>query len=94
MEEQVDEAVAHDRFDRLLAKVQEIGRRRSSRFEGSVQKVLVEEENRQDKSFVTGRTPHNLVVHFPGDKNLIGTIVDVQLTKAHGFYYTGVRSAS
>ena len=89
MEEQVDDETAHERFDRLLNEVQTIGRRRSSRFEGSVQKVLVEERNRQDGKLVTGRTPHNLVVHFPGQEDLIGKIADVELTKAHGFYYTG-----
>ena len=89
MEGQVPEDIAHERFDRLLREVQAIGRQRSSRFEGSVQKVLVEEPNRREKGFVTGRTPHNLVVHFPGDESLIGTITDVCLEKAHGFYYTG-----
>ena len=49
----------------------------------------MEERNRQEEGFVTGRTPHNLVVHFPGPESLTGTIVDVELTKAHGFYYTG-----
>ena len=89
MEGQVSDETAHERFDRLLKEVQDIGRRRSSRFEGTVQSVLVEDLNRQEKGFVTGRTPHNLVVHFPGDRSLIGTICDVRLTKAHGFYYTG-----
>ena len=89
MEGQVSDETAHERFDRLLAEVQSIGRRRSSRFEGTVQSVLAEEVNRQDRSLLTGRTPHNLVVHFPGDKSMIGSIVDVRLDKAHGFYYTG-----
>lgn len=95
MEDQVPEDVAHERFDRLLAEVQRIGRERSSRFEGTIQPVLVEDLNRQEKGYVTGRTPHNLVVHFPGDASMIGTIKDVYLEKAHGFYYTGtVRSAA
>ena len=91
-EDQVPDEIAHERFDRLLSEVQTIGRRRSSRFEGTVQKVLVEEKNRQTEGLVTGRTPHNLVVHFPGDPSLIGTIVDVRLDQAHGFYYTGTVS--
>ena len=92
MEDQVADDVAHERFDRLLAEVQRIGRKRSSRFEGTVQPVLVEDLNRQEKGFVTGRTSHNLVVHFPGDASMIGTIRDVFLQKAHGFYYTGTVS--
>ena len=91
MEDQVDEATAHERFNRLLLEVQTIGRKRSSRFENTVQSVLVEDVNRQESGFVTGRTGHNLVVHFEGDRSLIGSIVDVRLTKAHGFYYVGKR---
>ena len=39
-ENQVPEDVVKDRFDRLLAQVQEIARERSSRFEGRVQEVF------------------------------------------------------
>ena len=41
--EQIPQDVAKERFNRLLALVQREGRIRSSRFEGSVQEVLVEE---------------------------------------------------
>ena len=45
--EQIPQDVAKERFNRLLALVQQEGRIRSSRFEGSVQEVLVEEESRE-----------------------------------------------
>ena len=45
MENQIPEEVVKDRFDRLLAKVQEIGREMSSRDTGTIQEVLVEEQN-------------------------------------------------
>ena len=41
-EDQVPEEVVKDRFDSLLAQVQEIARERSSRFEGTVQEVLAD----------------------------------------------------
>ena len=63
--EQIPQDVAKERFNRLLALVQQEGRIRSSRFEGSVQEVLVEEESRE-KGIFTGRTEYNLLVHFPG----------------------------
>ena len=44
MENQVPEDVVKDRFDRLLALVQEKRPKGSSRFEGTVQEILVEEE--------------------------------------------------
>ena len=55
MENQVSEDVVKDRFDRLLSLVQEKGREASSRFEGTVQEILVEEESKE-KGIFTGRT--------------------------------------
>ena len=91
MPDQVPDDLVHDRFDRLLAEVQTIGRQQSARFEGQVKSVLVEQINRQDPGLVTGRILNNLVVHFPGDESLIGKITDVYLKKCQGFYYIGER---
>ena len=56
MEEQVDEAVVKERFDRLLAKVQEIAAKKAAEDVGKVEEVLVEEINDHDATLVTGRT--------------------------------------
>ena len=88
MENQVPEDVVKDRFDRLLALVQEKGRKASSRFEGTVQEILVEEESKE-KGIFTGRTEYNLLVHFPGCQDLIGKYVKVKLDTCKGFYYFG-----
>ena len=58
MEEQVDEAVVKERFDRLLAKVQEIAAKKAAEDVGKVEEVLVEEINDHDATLVTGRTSH------------------------------------
>ena len=87
--EQVPEDVVKDRFDRLLKVVSEIAHTRCGRFEGQTVEVLVEERNAQDPNLLTGRLENNLLVHFPGEDSLIGRFVQVKLTKAHGFYYTG-----
>lgn len=87
-EDQVPEDVVKDRFNRLLTLVQEQGRIRSSRFEGTVQEVLVEEESKE-KGIFTGRTQYNLLVHFPADESLLGTYVNVKLEECKGFYYLG-----
>ena len=89
MEEQVDEAVVKERFDRLLAKVQEIAAKKAAEDVGKVEEVLVEEINDHDATLVTGRTSKNYLVHFKGDKSLIGSIVDVKLCESKGFYYIG-----
>ena len=88
MENQVPEDVVKDRFDRLLALVQEKGRKASSRFEGTVQEILVEEASKE-KGIFTGRTEYNLLVHFPGCQDLIGKYVKVKLDTCKGFYYFG-----
>ena len=88
MENQVPEDVVKDRFDRLLALVQKKGRKESARFEGTVQEILVEEESKE-KGIFTGRTEYNLLVHFPGCKDLIGKYVKVKLDTCKGFYYMG-----
>ncbi|MDO4491692.1 MAG: tRNA (N6-isopentenyl adenosine(37)-C2)-methylthiotransferase MiaB [Lachnospiraceae bacterium] len=91
MENQVPEDVVKDRFDRLLALVQKRARERSARFEGQVKTVLVEGINEQDDSLVTGRMDNNILVHFPGDASMIGSLVDVKLDCCKGFYYLGSR---
>ena len=92
MENQVPEDVVKDRFNRLLALVQEISREQSLRVNGQTLPVLVESVNEQDESLVTGRLSNNLLVHFPGDASLIGQIVSVHLTECKGFYYYGERA--
>ncbi len=89
MENQVPDEVVKDRFDRLLAKVQDISREMAERFTGSVQEALVEEPNEQLDGYVTGRLGNNHVVHFPGGTELIGQIVRVSLDECKGFYYMG-----
>ena len=90
--EQVPEDVMKDRFDRLLALVQKIGREQTARFEGRTMDVLVEQVNEHDDSLVTGRLDNNTVVHFPGTADLIGQIVPVHLDICQGFYYMGTRA--
>lgn len=91
MEDQIPENVVKDRFDRLLAEVQKGANEQTVRFEGEIQPALVEEINDHIEGYVTGRLSSGLLVHFPGESELIGKIVDVKLTEAKGFYYMGER---
>ena len=92
MEDQVDPAVVKDRFDRLLKEVQDIAAQTCAVHQGTVQTVLVESVNDQDPSLVTGRLSNNLLVHFPGDASMIGSLVPVSLKECRGFYYLGERA--
>ena len=89
MEDQVPEDVIKDRFDRLLAEVQQIAAEVCAVHQGTVQSALVECRNEHDPHLMTGRLSNNLLVHFPGDESLIGKLVDVRLDECKGFYYIG-----
>jgi tRNA-2-methylthio-N6-dimethylallyladenosine synthase len=89
MENQVDEETAKERFDRLLKEIQASSEKKAGRDLHTVQKVLVEEVNPQDSALLTGRLSNNLLVHFKGDRSLIGKIIDVFLEENKGFYYMG-----
>lgn len=92
MDDQIDEDVIKNRFDRLLSLVKKKAYERCSRFEGRIMPVLVESVNAQDSALVTGRLANNLTVHFKGGIELIGNIVDVKLNECKGFYYIGEKA--
>lgn len=89
MENQVPESLMKEGFDRLLKVVQDTARERVMRLKGQTLEALVEETNEQDENLLTGRLSNNTIVHFKGDKDLIGKIVPVYLKECHGFYYLG-----
>lgn len=89
MEDQVPEEVVKDRFQRLLKEVQDIAAKTCSVHEGTTKEVLVESLSEHDPSMVTGRLSNNLLVHFPGNPDLIGKLIPVHLTECRGFYYLG-----
>lgn len=89
MDNQVSDDVIKDRFDRLLELMNEISNKNTQKLLGTVQEVLVEQENKKLDGYVTGRLSNNTLVHLPGDKSLIGELINVSLTCAKGFYYMG-----
>ena len=89
MEDQVPEDVVKERFDRLLALVQEISAKSHGKLQGTTQTVLVEEVNHQDSTMVTGRLTNNTTVHLKGTERMIGKIFNVKLVESKGFYYIG-----
>lgn len=91
MEDQVPEEIIKDRFSRLLEEVQKIGAIEAAKAEGREEYALAEEENSQLAGHITGRLGNNMLVHFPGDKECIGSLVKVRLTECKGFYYMGER---
>lgn len=91
MENQISKADIKYNFDRLLATVHQESAKNSKRYLGETLEVLVEEVNSHDEKYVTGRLSNNILVHFEGEKSLIGTYVQVKLVESKGFYFFGER---
>ncbi len=88
-EDQVPEELVKENFDRLLKVVQEEAKEQTLKYDGQIQRVLIESVNDHDESLLTGRMSNNTLVHFPGNKEMIGEFADVKLLECHGFYYVG-----
>ena len=69
--------------------VQEEAREQTLKYDGKVERVLVESVSDHDESLLTGRMSNNTLVHFPGNQEMIGEFADVKLLECHGFYYVG-----
>ena len=89
MDDQIDKDVIKDRFDRLLALLKETSAKNCKKKVGDIERVLIEEENTHEEGMLTGRLENNLLVHFKGCKEQIGTMADVKLVEEKGFYYMG-----
>ncbi len=89
MEDQVPKEVVKERFDRLLKEIQRISAEITDSRVGQTVRVMAEEVNGQDAALITGRLSNNATVHFPGEKGMIGSILDVKLIESRGFYYMG-----
>jgi len=87
---QIPEDVIRDRFERLLAVQNRIAEENLEKQKGKILPVLLEEISEYDNTLITGRTDGNTVVHVKAEKELIGSIRNVQLEEAHGFYFTGI----
>lgn len=87
MPNQVPEDIAKERFDRLVAAVQEVSAEFAKQAVGRIEEVLVEEE--KSDGFMTGRLKNNLLVHFPKVKSTLGSYCTVKLSESKGFYYLG-----
>ncbi|MBO4415012.1 MAG: tRNA (N6-isopentenyl adenosine(37)-C2)-methylthiotransferase MiaB [Lachnospiraceae bacterium] len=101
MEDQVPEDIVKERFARLLEVIQRSSEMKASALTGKTVEVLVEELDRENQDTtvecdkndhivpLTGRLENNLLVHFKGCRELIGSLVNVELEECKGFYFTG-----
>lgn len=83
---QVDEETVKERFSRILDVLKPMCYELNKKHIGNTYKVLVEEISKNDETIVTGRLTDNSIVHFSGSADLIGKIVNVQITDCKTFY--------
>ena len=88
-EDQIPEEIKHRRFDSLVDAVNEGSARRNALYKGRVEKVLVEGVSKKNEHTLTGRTEGFKLVDFKGDRDLIGQIIDVEITEGKTFSLAG-----
>ena len=89
MKDQIEDKIKHKRFQLLVDTLNEIGLNHNQKLIGTVQKVLVEDISKNDKSVLSGRAESSKLVHFTGDRNLIGKIVNIRIESVNTFTLKG-----
>ena len=89
MENQIPEEIKHKRFDKLKELVESQIEENNQKYVGTIQKVLVEGESKNNIELLTGRTDSNKVVIFEGDKSLIGQMINLKIVSEHMWYLKG-----
>ena len=92
MEDQIPEDVKHERFNRVLSKVNEILVDLNASYVGKTVEVLIEGKSKTDETKFTGRTRQNKLVNFTvknPDAKLLGTLMNVKITEANTFSLVG-----
>ncbi|TCZ80036.1 tRNA (N6-isopentenyl adenosine(37)-C2)-methylthiotransferase MiaB [Paenibacillus albiflavus] len=77
------------RLYRLNDAIGEYSKQSNDKLLGEVVEVLVEGESKYDAHVLSGRTRTSKLVHFTGDKELIGTFVHVRITEVKTFFLKG-----
>ena len=88
MDNQVPTSVVKDRFKRLLTTVENCSSKNADKYVGHIMDGLVEGEDKVSGK-LTARLANNYLVHFNGEKELIGKIIDLKISKSCKFYFEG-----
>lgn len=90
MEDQIPEDVKHERFNRVLDRVNAIAVELNKSYVGKTVEVLVEGTSKTDDDKFTGRTRQNKLVNFSSEeKDLVGKLVNVHISSANTFSLVG-----
>ena len=89
MPNQIPDDIKHERFNRLVETVNSICAEINQEYENKIVEVLVEGVSKTDDTKLTGRTNNGKLVNFKGNKNSVGKIVKVKITKPKSFSLEG-----
>jgi len=88
--DETPDAVKLERLRRLQALIQAQAKAISEAMVGSRQRVLVEGASRRNAAELSGRTPNNRVVNFPGSPDSIGQMVEIEIVEALAHTLRGI----
>jgi tRNA-2-methylthio-N6-dimethylallyladenosine synthase len=88
-ENEIPEDLKSQRFQRVLAVINDIVRENNKKYQDQVVEVLVEGTSKNDDDVLTGKSRLFKTVNFKGDKDLIGSIVQVKITEPKSFSLYG-----
>ena len=86
---QVPQELKEERNYRLLAVVNEVGRRRYERYVGGRVRVLVEGPSRRNAARLEGRTGTNKLVVFEGSRRHVGEVLEMKVVRTGNFTLYG-----
>lgn len=89
MEDCLSDEEKHKNFDKLLEVQNRISKEKNDEYLGKTEKVLVEGESKNNPEYMCGRTEGGKVVNFKGDKEDIGKILDIKITKTQTWSLSG-----
>jgi tRNA-2-methylthio-N6-dimethylallyladenosine synthase len=88
-EDQIPEQIKHERFNRMVERLNEITLEKNKLYTGRTEKVLVEGESKTRENVLTGRTAGGKLVNFQGPSDIIGQINDIKITEVNTFSFMG-----
>ena len=87
--EEIDYNIKHKRFQKLLDILYPIFYENNLKYDNRIVEILVEEVSKNNDKVLTGRTRTGKLVHFEGNQNLIGKLINVKITKIKSFTLEG-----
>lgn len=88
-DDQIPEEIKHERFNRLVELINSISAEKNAAYAGRIERVLVEGASKTNSKTLSGRTDGFKLVNFEGTKDMVGKLIDVEITEGKTFSLDG-----